>query len=149
MPYGTKHASVDNGQDIMDSREVIKYFDELDSDRNDAVIADESEATCGSWTAVDGTRFIEDWTEDQEDEYQHLKAFIDEASGTPDWRYGETLIRDSYFEDYARQLAEDIGAIKGDEQWPCSYIDWERAADALKQDYMSTEFDGVTYWVRA
>lgn len=62
---------------------------------------------------------------------------------------GVTLIRDSYFESYARELAEDIGAIKSDLGWPYDYIDWERAADALKQDYSSIDFDGVEYWVRS
>ena len=33
--------------------------------------------------------------------------------------------------------------------WPYSCIDWEQAAEELQQDYMSVEFDGVTYWMRA
>ena len=49
---------------------------------------------------------------------------------------------------YARQLAEDIGAVNPDALWPYNYIDWEAAADDLKQDYASIEFDGVTYWMR-
>lgn len=43
---------------------------------------------------------------------------------------------------------EDIGAIKGNETWPLSYIDWAKATDALKQDYNSAELDGVTFWGR-
>jgi len=66
----------------------------------------------------------------------------------PDWTYGEVLINDSHFEDYARELAEDIGAINPDAGWPNGYIDWERAAEALLIDYTSIEFDGETYWTR-
>jgi len=33
--------------------------------------------------------------------------------------------------------------------WPFSYIDWEAAADALRQDYLMVDFDGVNYWIRA
>jgi hypothetical protein len=58
------------------------------------------------------------------------------------------LIRDSYFEDYARQLAEDIGAIDSKASWPNNHIDWEDATDALKQDYTEVDFDGVSYWIR-
>jgi hypothetical protein len=79
-----------------------------------------------------------------------LQALADEASGyAPDWQYGEALIRDSYFTEYAQELAEDIGAVNCDASWPNQYIDWERAADALKADYTSVDFDGVDYWVRS
>lgn len=86
---------------------------------------------------------------DDADEYRALKALADEAKDSPDWQYGGTLIRDSYFEEYAQELATDIGAISGKENWPLTCIDWERAARELQQDYMSVNFDGVTYWIRA
>lgn len=70
------------------------------------------------------------------------------TAATSSWTYGVTLIRDSYFEDYAQQMAEDIGAINRDATWPLNHIDWEAAAEALKGDYTSAEFDGVTYWAR-
>lgn len=60
-----------------------------------------------------------------------------------------TLIRDDYFTTYAEQLAEDIGAIDRNAQWPMSYIDWEAAANALRQDYSECELDGVTYLIRS
>ena len=47
------------------------------------------------------------------------------------------------------QYAEDIGAIEDRNHWPCDYIDWELAADSLKMDYFSVQFDGVEYWVRS
>ena len=92
--------------------------------------------------------------EDTEDEGERaelaaLKALDEEASGyAEDWQHGATLIRDSYFETYAREMADDIGAINDEDEWPCTCIDWERAARELQRDYMSVEFDGVTYWVR-
>lgn len=59
------------------------------------------------------------------------------------------FILESEFEDYARQLAEDIGAISSEGGWPIDYIDWERATDALRMDYSTVEFDGDTYYWRA
>lgn len=63
--------------------------------------------------------------------------------------YGVQLISDYYFVDHAKELAEDIGAISRDEQWPLNHIDWDAAADALKMDYSPVDFDGITYWVRS
>jgi len=62
-----------------------------------------------------------------------------------DW-YPITLVRDSYFVQYAMDFAEDIGAVNPDATWPNNYIDWDRAADALQMDYSSVEINGTTYW---
>ena len=122
---------ITNQEDIIDSREIIARIEYLESERESAENPEE-------WDGGD-----EGW------ELKALKALADEASSSPDWTYGETLIRDSYFEDYARELAEDIGAIDRNAKWPNDHIDWEAAANALKQDYFSVEFDGVEYWIRA
>lgn len=40
--------------------------------------------------------------------------------------------------DYARELAEDLGAIPREYSWPVSYIDWESATrDLFASDYWS------------
>lgn len=53
------------------------------------------------------------------------------------------------FEEYAQELAEDIGAIPADSQWPVYCIDWERAARELAMDYSLCRFDGTDYYVRS
>jgi antirestriction protein len=78
-----------------------------------------------------------------------LRELAAEGEQLADWEYGETLIRDSYFTEYARELAEDIGAVSSDASWPLYCIDWERAARELRMDYTSVDFDGVTYWGRS
>ena len=60
-----------------------------------------------------------------------------------------TMIPASDFEEYAQELAEEIGAISHDRQWPNYCIDWERAARELKMDYTSVEVNGTTYYFRA
>lgn len=114
---------VHNGQDIIDSRDVITRIDDLES--------------------------IEERDEDEETELKNLKALAEEAEDCPDWPYGAALIRDTYFVEYAEQLAEDIGAINQGATWPNDCIDWDRAAEQLQQDYTSVEFDGETYWIRS
>lgn len=82
-------------------------------------------------------------------EYKLLCDLRDEAQGCGDWKYGEILVRDSYFTDYSQQLAEDIGAVNENALWPNNCIDWEWAARELKMDYTAVDFDGVTYWIRS
>ena len=81
-------------------------------------------------------------------ELQSLQAVANEASSSPDWHHGETLIRDSYFREYAQDLAEECGLINPDAHWPNDCIDWDRAARELQVDYFPVDFDGVTYWIR-
>jgi len=88
------------------------------------------------------------WDSENGEELAALQAFATEGESISDWEHGETLIRDSHFEDYAQELADDIGAINSDAVWPNNCIDWERAARELQQDYTSIDFDGVTYWAR-
>lgn len=85
-----------------------------------------------------------------EDEAQAIIAAVDafESADVADWEYGEAFIRESYFTEYAEDLAEDIGAISREYQWPLSHIDWDEAAEALKQDYTAVEVNGVTYYAR-
>ena len=125
--------TIDNNQDIIDSRDVIERLEELESDRECAI--------------EDGT--LTEWTDENGEEYDSLKALVEDASGSPDWEYGEALIRRSYFRDYAQELAEDCGMMPKDLSWPCTCIDWEQAARELEMDYFSVDFGGVEYLIRA
>lgn len=80
-----------------------------------------------------------------QDEYDKLKTFAD-AIGEYAFENQETLISEDYFEEYARDLAEDCGTIERDAPWPIYCIDWEHACRELKMDYSSAEFDGVDYY---
>jgi len=94
--------------------------------------------------------FLEDTEdEDEKTELDALLAFREEIQSiTREYEHGETLIRDSHFQDYAEQLAEDCDMIPKGLSWPMTCIDWERAANELKYDYSCADFAGVTYWVR-
>lgn len=143
-----------NTDDVINSLDVIARIEELEGERDsfeiDAEILDEPDTIGNVESDTDASRV--EWAIQNEDDAKELKILTELAEEAEDyasdWKYGETLIRDSYFEDYARDLAEDIGAIKEDASWPDNYIDWEAASEALKQDYTAVEFDGVTYWVR-
>ncbi len=88
----------------------------------------------------------EDFGDDEIHELDELENLESEIS---DFRHGETMIPESDFEDYARQLAEDIGAIPDDLAWPCTCIDWEQAARELQMDYTTVTYQGEDYLVSA
>jgi len=118
------------GADIIDSRDVIERIEELESLEADA---------------TDDEPMLE---EDAE-ELKRLRALAEDLEGyCSDWRHGETLIADAYFATYAEELASDIGAIDRNARWPLNHIDWNAAADELKQDYTSAEYGQTTYWAR-
>jgi hypothetical protein len=72
-----------------------------------------------------------------------------EDCGSSEWRDGVALIRDTYFRDYAMELADDLGMLPKNYTWPTSCIDWDQAARELQMDYSSCDFYGVTYWYRS
>ena len=86
---------------------------------------------------------------DEATEYKALKELEEQAEGYSVWKYGAQLIRESYFTDYAQQLAEDIGAVSADATWPNNCIDWDQAARELEVDYTRVDFDGVDFLFRS
>lgn len=114
---------ISNWDDIIDSRDVIARIDDL-KDRDDLSDAEQHELAA-------------------------LRALTEEVEGyAEDWRFGAALIRDSYFEEHARELAEEIGLVAPSLDWPLNCIDWKKAARELQMDYFAFEFDGVPYWAR-
>lgn len=130
-----------NTDDIIDSRDVIERIEELQAARLDFEHDD-----AGNLIGAGPT-----WSEEHPDEFAELmalQALRDDAEGyADDWQYGETLIRESYFVEYCRELVSDIGDLP--RELP-SYIviDWSATSQNLRVDYTEVDFDGVTYLVR-
>jgi len=116
------------GSDHLDSRDLIELRDEL-----------------REWLAEE-----EDNVADDIEHTQMIVAAIDslEADGIEDWEYGAHFIREDCFKDYARELAEDVGAVNRNADWPLMHIDWEAAAASLAGDYNLVTFLGHDYYVR-
>lgn len=145
--------TIDNSQDVLDSRDIIERIDELESELQDAANdqRDNEEDEDADLTAFVENQIAEDgeFSEDAK-EYKILKALQDDAEGySEDWQYGSTLIRDTYFTEYCQQLVEDVGDLP--KELPAyieNNIDWGGVAKDLKVDYTEIDFDGVTYYVR-
>ena len=54
-----------------------------------------------------------------------------------------------YAEEYAEEFAADVTNSWGrTEAWPFNHIDWEKAAEDLKEDYQEVEILGHTFYLR-
>jgi hypothetical protein len=93
---------------------------------------------------------LEALDERDDDESEELTALRDLKEETDDcgWEYGIFFIDEDDFEEYAQELADDIGATNRNAPWPLNHIDWEAAADELRIDYMEAEYQGTTYLYR-
>ena len=124
--------------DIIDTRDIISRFEELEDQLFNGIDSDMlAEGTSEHAAALA--------------EFEVLQTILEElcgAGGDEKWRgdwYPLTLIRDSYFEQYMDQLIDDIGDIPRDLP---AYIRIELDYTMLQQDYTSIEIDGVDYWYR-
>ena len=127
----TTCTELDLSADVIDVRDIIKQFEEL-----------EEQQDAGAYTEAPDCELSE---------LRKLLADLDGAGGDEQWRgdwYPVTLIRDSYFKEYAQELAQDIGAVDANATWPNNCIDWEYAARELRHDYTGVDVAGVTYWTR-
>jgi hypothetical protein len=135
-------SDITNAADVIDVRDIIARVEELEAE-GAALDEPETQAEHAAWDASEAG-----------EELGLLSALLEELKGNggdEQWRgdwYPITLVRDSYFERYAQELADDIGAIDSNASWPNNCIDWERAARELQMDYTSAEYDGVTYLYR-
>ncbi len=116
---------ITNSEDLIYSRDIIARIDDL-SDQVGLTL----------------------YPSEQSELVALLALVADTKPYASDWKYGATLIRDSYFKVHAQDFAEGLGAVKGAASWPHTCIDWDKAAADLQCDYVSVEFDGVTYWAR-
>lgn len=123
-------SNLDLTADIIDVRDIIERFEELEDERENEALDAEGEA-----------------------EIVVLQALLDDLKGNggdEQWRgdwYPVTLIRDSYFTDYTEELVKDCYGMPAD--LPSFIeIDWAATAENCKVDYTTTEIDGETYYYR-
>lgn len=125
---------ITNCENTIDSRDIIARIGYLEEERESL---EDDENALAAWDKSD-----------KGEELKSLTSLQDQAAHYSDWDHGATLINENYFETYAQEFAEEIGAIDSDVSWPHNCIDWEQAALELQQDYTAVDFDGTTYYIR-
>lgn len=125
---------IDGTEDVIDSREVIariEYLAFLDNGPDEDESAED----------------FQDFWGDEIKELAALRELADQGESFGSWLHGATLIRESYFSEYAQEYAEDIYDVNTTD-WPYNHIDWDEAADDFHSEFSEVEFDGETYYIR-
>jgi hypothetical protein len=163
--------SFDWGDDIIDSRDIISRHEELTDEldglkeaitdvkkdleaakvEDDEDLVEELEDDLES-AETDLSTFLDDYF--TETEMKILAEVIEEGESSPDWSHGEGLIHERYFTEYTEQLVDDCWEMpkefkSGDWPWNHMTMDWEAAAEQLKDDYREFTVAGETYYIRA
>lgn len=127
---------------VIDVRYIIARVLELRDERDEY---NEKMGSPDAWSYVpDG----------EPEELELLESILSELAGyggdeefDGDW-YPVQLIAESYFQEYAQDLAEDCGMVDTSARWPMTCIDWEQAARELQMDYRHIIIHDSTYWYR-
>ena len=142
MSHVYVESTVDLSADVIDVRDIIARVLELRDER------DEYNEKMGSPDAWDGV------PDGEPEELAMLEGILSELAGYggdeefEGYRYPVQLIAESYFQEYAQDLAEDCGMVDTNARWPMNCIDWEQAARELQMDYSYILIHDSTYWYR-
>jgi hypothetical protein len=129
----TTQTQLDLTADTIDVRDIIARIEELEGLIEDEGCAD----TANEYDREHGELL---------DVLDELKGYGGDEQWRGDW-YPVTLIADSHFTDYARELLEDCGTVPADlPSWV--EIDWQATARNVRTDYAPVDIDGSTYWYR-
>lgn len=127
---------------VIDVRDIIARVLELRDER------DEYNEKMGSPDAWDGV------PDGEPEELAMLEGILSELACygrdeefDGDW-YPLELVADSYFQEYAQNLAEDCDMVDTNARWPMNCIDWEQAARELQMDYSYILIHDSAYWYR-
>jgi hypothetical protein len=137
-----------SSSDVIDSRDVIARIDELRDTLMDV----------GVIVETDGKETIDPVKREshslETEEYEELLELQKQASSSPDWEYGESLINEKYFTSYIEELINDCYEMPKEinsGNWPYRHmkIDYEAAAEEAKADYFEVTFFGHAFLIRA
>ena len=168
------------GDTTIDSRDIISRYEELqdeyislfeaveaaEEDLNEFILEttgplsfkvkeDESSLANLKDEVQDAKENLQDFvTSDDMGEFEQLKEIVKQGEDSPDWSYGETLIHETYFTQYIKEVIDDCYEMPKDLNsgvWPWNHVemDWDAAAEEAKQDYTTIEADGETYYIKA
>ena len=138
-------SEISNNDNFIDGRDVATRIEELESERDDYQEDNELDDYPGWETAEEDSLWYK-W--DLSEEGFELHQLEDFAEGYwTDIGEATSIIRDTYFEEYAEDFAYGIGEVER-ESSIAFYICWESYADDMKSDYSELDFDGVAYQAR-
>ena len=122
---GAVETTIRNTMDVIDSNDVYERFKYLDC-----------HVRLRGWG-----------TPEERDELKSLRVLVEGRDFfISEFGFGEKMISDSYFTEYAKNFVENIGTSVRPR--PLSHRYWKDVARELKKVYTPHDFNGVTYWSR-
>ena len=149
--------------DVFDSRDLIEYREELESDILDAYIdwAENHNEYCDEGEELEipdsfeEIEFLDEeaFTQTCADlikEYEEIEEFCYELEeSSADFKHGEAIIHEFYFTEYCKEFLDDCGYLdRNMPQLIRDNIDFDGIADDMKEDYAEVEYQGDTYFIR-
>lgn len=120
---------LDLSEDYLNSSDIIARINELEGELFD-----------------EDKNLVEGYDHEEFQEYENLKVINDEGEKyIEDWTYGATLVSEDAWVDYATDYIQEAYYGVTWTDFPYSHMDWEAAADELREDYYEIEIDGETY----
>jgi antirestriction protein len=139
-------------EDYSDKEEFLQACAELHSDESDPelMFQDWEDIPEGMVSESHVDAALWDWLELDEDDRNILAAYRENCGDSADIEQAREAYQGTYSndEEFAQQLAEDLGSINDNANWPYTCIDWERAARELMFDYFAVDRDGERYYFR-
>lgn len=161
---GTTFSITDIGNDIIDSIEIQKLYDDLIDEQEDLEQAikdaradlklareeyDPEEGDDGVDEALEALDEAEQELEGFNADHASLMRDIEDAMEQvgEDWKYGIELIHERYWEDFVQQDMEEMGYISKD-AWFIE-VDWKATAKNIAMDYVTVDLGDHTYYARS
>ena len=114
----------------IDGSPGITYIDES----RDVVVLSAAEEAGARWADLTDVEELDD-----------LRQLREEAQHYGGWP-NCTLINEDNWVEYAQEYADGLGGVT--DEWPHRHIDWEAAAETLREDYTEVQFSGNSFYVR-
>ena len=118
--------------DVIDVRDIIERIEELE----ELIEGEGCEEACNEYR--EELTLLSNIMEE-------MKGYGGDEQWRGDW-YPSTLIRESYFTDYAEELVRDCYQLTGLPDFV--HIDWQATARDVQVDYTPIDVDGATYFYR-
>ncbi len=131
----------------LNSRELQREFDELDSEYN-ALKEELDNVLMSDIEREDIENYLKDWENDNWGRYDNLKELIDNLENESEWQYSMIFIPEDEFEEYTQQYCKDMGLI-GPNLPDFIEVNWEQTAENFSADFSQVEFENETYYYRA
>lgn len=131
-------------EEISEQQDIIDNNTSDSGELNDEGMAATYALSSAHVTHENYKQQLAEWEEENKEELDKLKKIETDFGGLIPREF--TLIDESDFANYAREHAEDTGAIDRHPEWPIDCIDWDQAANDLQSDFSEIEIESTTYY---